>query len=185
MHISSLPPLPSFPSSYPPRLSQSARLGFLCYLAVSHCFIHDSVLSQCYFFNSSHPYLPLLCPQAPSLLGSLVPFFSRFHIVVVQSFSCVWLFAIAWTAAHLKPTSSESEMPSNHLVLCHHLLLLPSTIPSIRVFSNESVFCIRWPKYWSFIFSISPSNEYSDSIYICVLIYELVAIIKRSTNNKC
>ena len=58
----------------------------------------------------------------------------------------------------------ESVMPSNHLILCHHLLLLPSIFPSIRVFSNESVFCIRWPKYWSFSFSISPSNEYSERI---------------------
>ena len=61
----------------------------------------------------------------------------------------------------LKLTSIESVMPSNHLLLCHPLLLLPSTFPSIRVFSNELALCIRWPKYWSFSFSISPSNEYS------------------------
>ena len=133
-------------------------------------------ICQCYFFNSSHPYLPPLCPQAPSLLGSSVPFFSRFHIVVVQLFSFVWLFAIPWTAAHLKPISSESEMPSNHLVLCHPLLLLPSTIPSIRVFSNESVFCIRWPKYWSFSFSISPSNEYSGLISFRIDLFDLLAV---------
>ena len=60
--------------------------------------------------------------------------------------------------------SVESMMPSNHLILCHPLLLLPSIFPSIRVFSNESVPCIRWPKYWSFSFSISPSNEYSGLI---------------------
>ena len=60
--------------------------------------------------------------------------------------------------------SVESVMPSNHLILCHPLLLLPSIFPSIRVFSNESVLCIRWPKYWSFNFSISPSNEYSGLI---------------------
>ena len=82
-------------------------------------------------------------------------------------------FATSWTAAHqaslsftvsqslLKLLSIESVMPSNHLILCHPLLLLPSIVPSIRVFSNESVLCIRWPKYWSFNFSISPSNEYS------------------------
>ena len=57
--------------------------------------------------------------------------------------------------------STESVMPSNHLILCHPLFLLPSTCPSIRVFSNESSLCIRWPKYWSFSFSISPSREYS------------------------
>ena len=61
----------------------------------------------------------------------------------------------------LKPMSIESVMPSNHLILCHPLLLPPSVFPSIRVFSNESVLPIRWPKYWSFSFSISPSNEYS------------------------
>ena len=61
----------------------------------------------------------------------------------------------------LKPKSTESMMPSNHLIFCHPLLLLPSIFPSIRVFSNESALCIRWPKYWSFSFSISPSNEYS------------------------
>ena len=61
--------------------------------------------------------------------------------------------------------SIESVMPSNHLTLCHPLLLLPSIFPSIRVFSNESVLCIRWSKYWSFSFSISPSNEYSRLIF--------------------
>ena len=81
-----------------------------------------------------------------------------------------------WTAAHqaflsitnswslLKFMSTESVMPSNHLILCHSLLLLPSIFPSIRVFSNESILCIRWPKYWSFSFSISTSNEYSGLI---------------------
>ena len=64
----------------------------------------------------------------------------------------------------LKLMSIESVMPSNHLILCRHLLLLPSIFPSIRVFSNESVLCLRWPKYWSFSFSISPSNEYSGLI---------------------
>ena len=63
-----------------------------------------------------------------------------------------------------KPMSIELVMPSNHLMLCHLLLLLPSIFPSIRVFSNESVLCIRWPKYWSCSFSISPSNEYSGLI---------------------
>ena len=83
---------------------------------------------------------------------------------------------IPWTAAHqaslsitnswssLKCVSIESVMPSNHLILCHPILLLPSIFPSIRVFSNELVHHIRWPKYWSFSFSISPSNEYSGLI---------------------
>ena len=97
-------------------------------------------------------------------------------VVVVQSLSRVRLFATPWTAAHqaslsitnsksfLKFMSIKSVMPSNHLILCHLLLLLPSIFPSIRVFSNESVLPIRWPKYWSFSFSISPSNEYSGLI---------------------
>ena len=94
----------------------------------------------------------------------------------VQSLSRVRLFAIPWTAARqaslstansqslLKLMSIESVMPSNHLTLCHPLLLLPSIFPSIRVFSNGSVLLIRWPKYWSFSFSFSPSNEYSGLI---------------------
>ena len=67
-------------------------------------------------------------------------------------------------------------MPSNHLILCRHLLLLPSIFPSIRVFSNESVLCIRWPKYWSFIFSISPSNEYSGLISFRMDWLDLLAV---------
>ena len=92
----------------------------------------------------------------------------------VQSFSRVQLFATPWTAvcqASLSITNSwslpklmsiELVMPSNHLILCRPLLLLPSIFPSIRGFSNESALCIRWPKYWSFSFNISPSNEHKD-----------------------
>ena len=91
----------------------------------------------------------------------------------VQSLSCVRFFATPWAAAHqaslsitrsrslLKLMSIESVMPSNHLFLCRPLLLLPSIFPSIRIFSNESALHIRWLKYWSFSFSINPSNEYS------------------------
>ena len=94
----------------------------------------------------------------------------------VQLLSSVWLFAIPWTAARqaslsitnsqslLKLMSIESVMPSNHLILCHPLLFPPSVFPSIRVFWYESVLRIRWPKYWSFSFSISPSNEYPGLI---------------------
>ena len=94
----------------------------------------------------------------------------------VQLLSRVRLFATPWTAARqaslsitnswssLKLMFIESVMPSNHLILCCPFLLLPSVFPSIRVYSNESVLCIRWPKYWSFSFSISPSNEYSGLI---------------------
>ena len=87
-----------------------------------------------------------------------------------------WLFATSWTSAHqaslslnsswslLKLMPIELVIPSNHLILCHPILLPPSIFPSIKVFSNESVLCNRWPKYWSFSFSISPSNEYSEPI---------------------
>ena len=87
----------------------------------------------------------------------------------VQALSRVWLFVTPWTAARppsitnsrssLTFMSIESVMPSNHLILCRPLLLLPSIFPSIRVFSNELVLSIRWSKYWSFSFSVSPSNE--------------------------
>ena len=94
----------------------------------------------------------------------------------IQLLSRVQLFANPWTAVHqaslsitnsqslLKLMSIKSVIPSNHLILCRPLLLLSSIFPSIRVFSNESVFCIRWPKYWSFSFHISPSNKYSGLI---------------------
>ena len=83
-------------------------------------------------------------------------------------------FTISWSL--LKLMSVESVMPSNHLILCYPLLLLPSIFPSIRVFSNESVLCIRWPKYWSFSFSISPSNEYSGLISLRIDWFALLAV---------
>ena len=76
----------------------------------------------------------------------------------------------------LKLMSIESVMPFNHLILCHSLLLLPSIFPSIRVFSNESALCIRWPKYWSFSFSISPSNQYSGLISFRIEWFDLLAV---------
>ena len=95
---------------------------------------------------------------------------------------------IPWTAAHqaspsitnsqslLKFMSIKSVMPPNHLILCHPLLLLPSIFPSIRVFSNESVLRIRWSKYWSFSFSISPSSEYSGLISFRIDWFDLLAV---------
>ena len=80
------------------------------------------------------------------------------------------------TESLLKLMSIESVMPSSHLVLCCPLLLLPSVFPSIRVFSNESVLCITWPKYWSFGFSISPSNEYSGLIFFSMDWLDLLAV---------
>ena len=112
----------------------------------------------------------------------------QFQFSSLQSLSHVWLFATSWIAAHqaslsitnswslLKLMSIKSVMPSNHLILCCLLLLLPSIIPSIRVFSNESVLSIRWPKYWSFSFSISPSNEYSGLISLRIHWFDLLAV---------
>ena len=106
----------------------------------------------------------------------------------VQSFSRVQLFESLWTAAcqtSLSTTNSQSllklmsielVMPSNHLIHCHPLLLLPSVFPSIRVFSNESVLCITWPKYWSFSFSICPSNEYLGLISFRMDWLDLLAV---------
>ena len=108
----------------------------------------------------------------------------------VNSLSRVQLFVTPWTAAHqaslsitnshslLKLMSIESVMPSNHFILCHPLLLLPSVFPSIRVFSNESVLRIRWPNYWSFSFSISPFNEYSGLISFWMDWLDLLAVQK-------
>ena len=106
--------------------------------------------------------------------------------IVVQLLSCVQLFATPWTAACqtslsitnsqslLKLMSIESVMPSNHPILCHPLLLLPPIFHSMRVFSNESAPCIRWPKYWSFI--ISPSNEYSRLISFRIDWFDLLLV---------
>ena len=100
-----------------------------------------------------------------------------FLLLLLFSHSVVILFATLWTVAPqaslsftiswslLKLMSIKLVMTSNHLILCHPLLLLPSIFPSIRVFSNESALCLRWPKYWSFSFNISLSNEYSELIY--------------------
>ena len=106
----------------------------------------------------------------------------------VQLLSCLLLSATPWTAACqaslsitnssslLKLMSIVSVMPSKHLILCHPLLLLPSIFSSIRVFSNESVICIRWPKYWSFSFSIRTSNEYSRLIFFRMDWLDLLAV---------
>ena len=124
--------------------------------------------SHVYIFSSILPN----CPQFSS----------------VQSLSRVRLFVTPWTAAHqaslsitnsrssLKLMSIESVMPSNHLILCHPLLLLPSIFPSIGVFSNESALRIRWPKYWSYSFNISPSNEHPGLISFRMDWLDLLAV---------
>ena len=107
---------------------------------------------------------------------------------VVQSLSCVRLFATPWTAACQaslpitnsqsppKPMFIESVIPSIHLILCRPLLLLPSILPSIRLFSNESALRIRWPKYWSFSFNITPSNEHQGLISFRMDWLDLLAV---------
>ena len=132
----------------------------------------------------------LFVPSAYSRNQS--PFIHRCYILLnlssVQSLCHVRLFATPWTAAHqaslcitnsrsqLKLMSITSVMPSNHLILCHPLLLLPSIFPSLKVFSNESTLHNRWPKYWSFSFSISSSNEYSGLISFRMDWLDLLAI---------
>ena len=136
------------------------------------------------------PPLLLFLSLSNSVFASLCLFFltSFFSVCIrsVQSLSHVRLFVIPWTAAHqaslsitnslslLKCMSVELVMPSNHLILCHPLLLPPSILPNI--FSNESVLRIRWPKYWSFSFNISPSNEYSGLISFRIDWLDLLAV---------
>ena len=110
------------------------------------------------------------------------------HFSSVQSLIHVQLFVTPWTVACqaslsvtnsqslLKLMSTELVMPSNHLIICHPLLLLPSIFPSVRVFSNESVLYVRWSKYWSFSFSISPFNEYSRLISFRIDCLDLLAV---------
>ena len=147
--------------------------------------MHSSFEPQISFLTINSTYnlflnylpIPLRCCDS-----SLVEFTS------VQLLSRIWFFATLWTAACqaslsitnswslLKLISIESVMPSNHLILCHPLLLLPSIFLSIRVFSIESLLRIRRPKYWSFIFSISPSNEYSGLIFFRMDWLDLLAV---------
>ena len=124
------------------------------------------------------------------LVGVIVNFVCQLDWAIssVQSLSRVWLFVTPWTAtrqASLSITNSQNLLkrmsikfvrPSNHLILCRPLLLPPSIFPSIRVFSNESVLYIRWPKYWSFSFNISPSNEYSGLISFRMDWIDLLAV---------
>ena len=140
-----------------------------------------------FFLTHRQPYDPLYL-HLKLLYALKYDISNPFQFSSVQLLSHVWLFATPWTAACqaslsvtnswslLKLISIESVMPSNRLIPCHPLLLLPSIFPSIRVFSNESVLHIRWPKYWSSSFSISPSNEYSGLISFRMDWFDLLAV---------
>ena len=122
------------------------------------------------------------------LTGRILPFSSLSQFSLVQSLSRVWLFATPWMAACQaslsitnswsppKPMSTESVMPSNHLILCCPFLLLPSAFLRIRFFSNESALRIRWPKYWSFSFNLSPSKVHSGLISFRMDWLDLLAV---------
>ena len=123
--------------------------------------------------------------------------FVSVHFSSVQSLSHLWVFAIPWIAARqaslsitksrslLKLIPIESVMPSSHLILCHPLLLLPPIPPTIRVSSNESTLHMRWPKYWNFIFSISPSNEHPGLISFRMDWLDLLAVQGSSPTPQC
>ena len=134
------------------------------------------------------------CDMDNQLRGRRVCMLSRWGLFIAVAYhccsvpQCIRFFQTPWAAAHhsslcctisqrlLKLMSIESLMPSNHLLLCHPLLLLPSIFPSIKDFSNESALHIRWPKYWRFSFSISPSNEYSGLISLRIDWFDLLAV---------
>ena len=128
-----------------------------------------------------------VCSGAKKLSLSVLQI-TRVSVSSVQSLSHFRLFVTPWTAAHqaslsitnflslLKLMSIESVMPSNHFILCHPLLLLPSIFSSIRALANESALHIRWPKYWNFSFSISPSSEYSGLISFRMDLFDFFAV---------
>ena len=133
-------------------------------------------------------YKYLLCSNTHSFLTYVFHVHTQWRFFQSVQFSRVQLFAVPWTAARqvslyitnshslLKLMSIESMMPSNHLILCQPLLLLPSIFPSIRVFFNESALRIRWPKYWNFSFSISPSSEHSGLFSFRMDCLDLLAV---------
>ena len=131
--------------------------------------VATSVLSCCHNQGASYSILSLSCISSVQLL-------SRGRLLATPwTTACQASLSITNSQSLLKLMSINSVMPSNHLILCHPLLL-PSIFPSIRVFTNESFLCIRWPKYWSFSFSIIPSNEYSGLISFRIDWLDLLAV---------
>ena len=151
-----------------------------CILCVFRPLVKQIQIKKTWDKESQQAMIDSRSPSSDIMLNSRLfsTFWGSLVAVAVQSLSHVWLFETSRTAAHqaslsftiswnlLKLIFTESMMSSNQLILCHPLLLLPSIFPSIRVFSSESVFPFSWPKYWSFSFSISPSNEYSGIEYL-------------------
>ena len=159
-------------------------LVFLHYCTISRTF--SSCKAEILYLLKNSSSLPF--PQSPWQSPAYYWFLCIWLLLVVQSLSPAQLFATPCTTAHqaslsftisqslLKLMSIELVMPSNLLIPCHPVLLLPSIFPSIRVFSSESDLCIRWPKDWSFSFSISPSNEYSGLISFRIDWFDLLAV---------
>ena len=168
-----------------PWLHWLSRLQFWRVTAV-HSVRVQSVSEQFCPVGFIGSFLPYVWWSSEVLFRKLLLVFGKFSSV--HSLSCVWLFATPWTAACqaslsstnpqslLKLISIELVMPSNHLIICHPPLPLPSIFPSIRVFSSESVLHIRWPKYWSFSFNISPSNQHSGLISFRMDWLDLLAV---------
>ena len=169
------------------------------------CLREAEIRRTLYLIGRSCLSLMPLCDSCPKLILSFffhrdkysiywvnvldkLPTFCMFQFSSVQLLSCVWLFATPWITAHqaslfitnfwssLKLVSIESVMPSSHLILCRPLLLLPLVPPSFRVFSNESTVLMRWPKYWSFSFNISPSSEHPELISFRMDWLDLLAV---------
>ena len=147
----------------------------------SNCPLSVKIMTNALFFSTRNhkPVHSIPRKRQPKI---------EFQFISVQSFSRVRLFETSWIAARQaslsitnsqslpKLMSIESVMPSNHLILCPPLLLLPSIFPNIRVFSNESALCIKWPKYWSSSFNISPSNEHQELISFRMDWLDLLAV---------
>ena len=146
------------------------------------------ISSGFFLFLWMYSYVSLFCLTFCGCFYEISKTGTSVQFSSVQSLSHVQLFTTPWTTACQaslsitncwslpKPMSIKSVMPSKHLILCRPLLLLPSIFPSIRVFSNESALCIRWPKYWSFSFNISPSNEHPGLICFRMDWLDLLAI---------
>ena len=180
--------------------AESLGSQLLPIIFLAKCNSSFSSQCQCCFLKTRSDALKQISsPQYMPLYSCVIFIQSTYHrlrlaMALVHQFSSVqllsrvWLFVTSWTAARqaslsitnsrslLKLMSIESVMPSNHLILCRPLHLLPSMFPSIRVFSNESILHITWPKYWSFTFNISPSNEYSGLISFRMDWLDLLAV---------